>query len=605
MMSREDYIRASVAIAATRLFPTTVRDAVISDVKFTQSFGLEADAIIRFGRDDLTFQRSAFFDAIRQAFDPRHASVRVDNTRGETWEVRVLADKSSAQITIERGTARLLVSHFGLLSPDKDARLRTLLNEADNVCLAPEEIAPWKELLKERPPTDDEAVLIQEDLKDTPTAVAGIIRENLASGTVSLDVWVPRSFRYYERLVGRWEHELSLHGFTSKVAARKFSELLNWRGAEGLKLALLLTPQPDLSAALSEAEIDDDTLAEVVSWLAEKGDPMSSATGIEIALRRVAHDDRLKEPLAHLLKAFVAAMPVAKVNPIEVLSSLILAVYGELAACRIHAERPPFWRRLAAIAQASLIMRCIADFGGDAADLARWLQSVRGEMYLLQCFADLRLEPRWLPDFGFPPQLKNEIYGRVSTAVAKLAPGVLEPELIGLVTGDADGSLKRQFNAAHACLPGPLEGSLAPPIELPSEEVARIRNDLSSATITLESVSGLANAAIVVRFPGELADMAADAIARADCRLAHDDKTTFVGHMLGYCFRGCIRSKLQIDGCSVLAAAHLSALSPRRIEPRRRCSHCYRRVCQPPGIDRLVQVRRRFPYRLRFPADNS
>ncbi len=178
-MSREEYIRASVAIAATRLFPTTVRDAVISDVKFTEGFGLKANAIIRFGRDDLTFQRSAFFDSIRQAFHPGHEPVPVDNTQGETWEIRILADKSPIQITLARGTTRLLVSHFGVLSPSKDIRLATLFHEADNVCFSPEEIAPWKEMIEERALTDDEVILIEEDLKDTPIAVASIIREHL------------------------------------------------------------------------------------------------------------------------------------------------------------------------------------------------------------------------------------------------------------------------------------------------------------------------------------------------------------------------------------------------------------------------------------------
>src|SRR5580704_7519966 len=85
VMSREAYIRASVAIAATRLYPNTVRDAVISDSKFTETFGLKADAIIRFGRDELIFQRSAFFNAIRQAFDPKQEAFPVENTHGETW----------------------------------------------------------------------------------------------------------------------------------------------------------------------------------------------------------------------------------------------------------------------------------------------------------------------------------------------------------------------------------------------------------------------------------------------------------------------------------------------------------------------------------------
>jgi hypothetical protein len=532
-MSREEYIRASVAMAATRFFPSTLRDAVMSDMKFTQSFGLKADAIIHFGRDDLTFQRSTFCDAIRQAFDPRQEPVPVDNTHGETWEVRVLADKSPVEITLERRTTRVLVSRFGLLCPDKDVRLGTLLNEADKVCLSSKQIAPWKELLDERAPTDDEVILIQEDLKETPVAVAAIIRESLAAGSVSLDAWVPRSARYYERLVGQWESGLSLDGYAKQVAPCQFSELLKWQETEGMKLALLLTPQSYLSTALAVAEISDDALGEVISWLASKGDAMSCAAGIEIALPRLARHDGLKEPLARLLKVFVAGKPAANVDPIKLLSCLFLVVYGEIAHCRIHAAKPPLWRKLAAMAQASLIARCLADIGGDATELARWLQSVRSQMYSSQCLADLRVEPRWLPDFGFPRQLRNEICGRVWAAVAKLEPDVLEPELTDLLMGDRDGSLKRQFNAMHACLPGPLEGSVVPSVELPAEEVARIRDDLSSATITIESVSGLANAAIVVRFPAELADMAGDAIARADYRLPHDNKAAFVAHLLG------------------------------------------------------------------------
>ena len=561
-MSREEYMRASVAIAASRLFPTTIRDAVISDVKFTQAFGLKADAIIRLGLDDLTFQRSALFDAIRQAFDPRHLPVPVDNTHGEAWEIRVLSDNSPVQITLERGTTRFLVSHFGLLCPDKGIRLATLLNEADNVCLTSEHITPWKELLEKRAPTDDEVVLIQEELKDTPVAVASIIRENLAAGSVSLDVWVPRSPRYYQRLVGQWESKLSIEGYAKQVAPRQFSELLKWRGAEGLKLALLLTPQPYLSAMLAEAEIGDDALGEVISWLADKGDAMSCAAGIEIALPRLAGHDSLKEPLTRLLKVFVAGKPAANIDRMKLLSYLFLVVYGEIAHCRIHAAKPPFWRKLAAMAQATLIARCIADIGGDATELVRWLQSVRSQMYLLQCFADLRVEPRWLPEFGLPRQLRNEICGRVWTAVAKIAPGVLEPELTDLVMGDGDGSLKGQFNATHACFSGPLEGSVAPPVELPAEEVARIRDDLSSATITIELVSGLANAAIVVRFPAELADMAADAIARADYRLPHDDKSGLRRALAWPGLRGSHSPKLQISERIVLAAADVPALSP-------------------------------------------
>lgn len=515
-MSRAEYIRASVAIATSQLFPSRVRDAVISDPKFIQSFGLKADAVIRFGRDDLTFQRSVLFDATRQALRPGHEAVSVDNMQGETWEVCVIPNKSPVEISLARGASRVLVNHFGLLSRGKAVRLGTLLNEANNLGLLAEQIVVWKELLERRAPTDDEAVIIWEDLKDTPVAVASVIRENLASGSVSLDVWVPRSHRYYERLVGRCEGGLSLDNYAAQVAPQQFVRLLGWRGAEGLKRALLLAAQPRLSAALAEAKIDDGTLGEVLAWLAEKGDVMSCAAGIEIAQPRVAGNDRLREPFGRLLKAFVACESGIGVDRFQLFSCLFLAVYGEMAYCRIHAEKPPFWRKLAAIAQASLIERCIVEIASDAAGLASWLQSVRSQIYLLECLVDLRVEPRWLPDLGFPGQLKNEICGRVWGAMTKFTPGDLGPEFVGLACGDAEGSLKKKFNHVLAGLPGPLEGGTAASVELSSEEVTQIKNALSSTKITLESVSELANAAILFRFPADITDCAFQSITNEE-----------------------------------------------------------------------------------------
>jgi len=73
-----------------------------------------------------------------------------------------------------------------------------------------------------------------------------------------------------------------------------------------------------------------------------------------------------------------------------------MAVYGEMARCRIAASKPPFWRRLAAIGQAALIERCFVASGGDTAKFAEWAKSSRAQSYWLQCLVDLRLEPRWL-----------------------------------------------------------------------------------------------------------------------------------------------------------------------------------------------------------------
>jgi hypothetical protein len=79
----------------------------------------------------------------------------------------------------------------------------------------------------------------------------------------------------------------------------------------------------------------------------------------------------------------------------------------------------------------------------------------------------------------------------------------LESQLIELLLGDRDGSLKRQFNSILACLPGPLEGGMVAGAALPVEEAERIKNDLSSERITMASVLGLASAAVICQFSAE------------------------------------------------------------------------------------------------------
>ena len=47
-MSRQAYIRASLILAALQHFPTTIRDALISNAKFRES-AFVTDAIVSFG----------------------------------------------------------------------------------------------------------------------------------------------------------------------------------------------------------------------------------------------------------------------------------------------------------------------------------------------------------------------------------------------------------------------------------------------------------------------------------------------------------------------------------------------------------------------------
>ena len=306
-----------------------------------------------------------------------------------------------------------MVTHLVLLSPDRDTRLSVFFDEANRVNLPPEAGRKWEALLEARPPNDDDLGVIQDDLSDTPIVVRDAIHDQLKRGMASLDTLAPRSVRYYERLVGRYEDGLSFANYVALVATPHMERLIKWRPFEGYQLALLLSFQPALSAALGTLAKDSNELGRIFDWSAVKGDAISRTAAVEIGLSLLKSNRTLQDPLLRLVSAVALVEQPRPYDQYKLLSSLIMVVYGEVARTRVLASKPPFWRKLAAIGQAALIERCFVAVGGDTTEFADWAMSAQGQIFLLQCYVDLRLEPRWLPELALPQQLRNEFGGRV------------------------------------------------------------------------------------------------------------------------------------------------------------------------------------------------
>jgi hypothetical protein len=409
-----------------------------------------------------------------------------------------------------------------------------LRQEATRVNLPAQALERWEALLESRSPDDDELGVIQDDLSNTPLAVQNAIRANLVSPTVSLDVLVPRSEEYYNKLVGPYEDGQALEDFVKCVASPLMKQLIEWRPFEGYQLALLLASQPILSAALDTVGLETRELIKVYDWLTANGDALSRTAAIETGLFRAQTAPELREPLFLLIQAFVNSIGTQQPDPHELLSSLIVVVDGEIARSRVLASRPPYWRRLAAIAQAVLIARCVSISRMDVVGLAKWAMAARWNIFLLQCFVDLRLEPRWLPEFILSDQLKHEPGGRTLAAATAKAAFVAEAGWNKLLLDDLDGSLKAQLDVARVLLPGPLDGGIRPQLEIPVRLLAKMQSDLSESAISAVSFSTLVNGSFLLIIPSEIADLAADAIARADYLLeCRDDQARLDPYLRG------------------------------------------------------------------------
>jgi hypothetical protein len=528
-MSKEAYVRASLAVLAIELFPKLIRDALIADDGFRAEYGLATDAVVTFGNSGVSFQLSLLTEAVKQAFNPATPGPTVEDAAGQSWQIDVLSGDTPT-IAVARGEQRFVLAHQAMLSSDRDTRLRVFRHEADRLNLPLPARTRWEELLTARVP--DDLSRIQEDLNETPAAVQETIQNNLSTGSISADVLVPRSLSYYERLIGPFSEGQTFEGLAEAVA-RHMKSLVDWRAFEGYQYALLLAAQPALGAGLDKLAVSPDQLTKIYDWLIAHGDVMSRAAAIESGLGLIQGTSELRGPLRRLIEAATSSDQItAQVDAFELLSALTILTYGELVYTRVLASRPPYWRRLAAMAQAAMIARCVSRAGSNASGFVEWAFHSRSQAFLLQCLADMRQEPRWAAELIQRDQLRSEFGGRILMAANVHAGAVNDAGWQGLLLDDSEGSLRRQLDLGRAFLPGPLEGGSAAVMQIPEAHLSEIRENLSAPRITANSFSALANASLLFHIPPDLTELAADAIARADYRLERLDGTTPIRPLL-------------------------------------------------------------------------
>jgi hypothetical protein len=220
-----------------------------------------------------------------------------------------------------------------------------------------------------------------------------------------------------------------------------------------------------------------------------------------------------------MVHGFLADDPDDTEGRPTLLCSLIVMVEGELARTGIARRQPPFWRRLAAIAHASVIEREIIAINISRSAFNEWAMQSCGRLYYLQSFVDLRSEPRWLPDFVLPGQLKAECIGRIVGAAHSNSEKIQTAELKTLLLGQESGGVQSHLRLPFAFLPGPLEGGIESIAVMPNDIESELRKKLDAEELTPQSFVPLVNSALIYRIGPQLAQLAAQVLRRAKHQL--------------------------------------------------------------------------------------
>jgi hypothetical protein len=336
---------------------------------------------------------------------------------------------------------------------------------------------------------------------------------------------VPGDVRYFERLTGAPQREIGLQEFFATTVAAQVRRLLDGRTDQGLKAVFLLSSHSLLADLVDVSAIPRQTVVDAFLWIASHGDRVSQVGAIECGLRILKEWPELEASLTAMTRALVLDDPTDFGGRLQLASALIALVEGEIARRHVAPGRAPFWRRLSAIAHASVIEREVIRRRLDMESVARWALNSGGSWYYLQTLVDLRREPRWFPDFISGEQLRAEWLGRVASAAERYRDNVPAGELTALLWATDANSVKSRIALPEAWLPGPLEGGMEAVRELPSDLEAHIRSSLEAQDLSPRSFFGLVNAALIVRVDSELSEAAAHGLRRVGYRLRQFGET--------------------------------------------------------------------------------
>ena len=460
-MTNSPFSKSEIAQGLLNLAPPLISESLLEDDQFCNEFEFARDPILAFGDSGPSFLRSRLYNTVRKALTDE-TDLKVTDTDGKAWKI-VLGKGNGQQrypAISNNGHQIVLLPHSTLL-PDSRERLNSVENIAHHFNLPVSSRNGWRNIVAERPLDNDEVDKFYDDFCDTPIHFKRSLRDDISNGTVSVPSLVPRSKRHYERLVGVYDGSTSLKDYASEEGRQFIESLLAWRPLEGFLFSLLMSSHSALTDEIRVELLEKEELVRAFGYLEKQGDRTSQLGAIEVGLRILPEVPEIESNLVRLIDQIRDENVNGEESRFRLLSTLFVLVDGELSRTRLFSEHPPFFRRLASLAQSALISRQFVELGVNVDPFCEWVTENYGLNYTqfhLQSLADMRLEPRWIPDFASPSRMRAEFLGRVIDAALGCEDSLRDTKLCDLILGTGPDSLQSNLEYPHSLTVGPLAG---------------------------------------------------------------------------------------------------------------------------------------------------
>ncbi len=518
------YVKSALAQKALDLTPPLIRETLLKKSDFREEYSLKADATLSFPDIGTTFHLSSLHNAARSILSGA-SEKKVNDTKGQKWRLKNISEEGDLpHLSLSRGEKNSPLYSLAPLSPDRDTRLRFLEEAISDVNLPNRASDPWRNILSERALEDDEIDECLSEFRDTPIQMVRTIQSEIRAGKINMSSLIPPTRRYFERLVGEYDGSNSIWEYANNSGRSLFAQLSAWHPYYGFLFSLFLSSHSSLTDEINIDQLSNEDLVRAYDFLVKHGDRISQLGAIEVGLRVLPSRSEIEQPLFHLIEQIRDDDIEGEMSGFKLLSALFCLVDGQLSKTRLLSAEPPFYRRLAALSQATLIHRQLVSSPVDIEQFIEWALSNREGVYL-QSLADMRLEPRWDPNFVMGSHIRADFFGRIIIAAKKYEQNIMGSQIYDLVLTNKDESLQLFSNFLETWLPGPLEGTENTQNTLPSEVSEVIETQLSAKEVGPSSFIALINFALMHPVGSDHAELAVKALKRADYHLCNiEDK---------------------------------------------------------------------------------
>jgi hypothetical protein len=413
-------------------------------------------------------------------------------------------------------------------------------------------------VLSERALEEEEVDVFLSEFRDTPVAQAESIYNEAKSGQISISSFVPRSRRYYERLVGAYDNSTSISEYAAGNGRTLFEQLSAWRPYDGFMLSLYLASHSTLTVEINIDTLSTEDLERALNFLVKHGDRTSQLGAIEVGLRAFPSKPEIEPILIRLVEQIRDDDVDGKDSGFKLFSALFIAIDSELSKIRLFTSEPTFYRRLAVMSQAALVHRQLVNSGVEIDSLYEWALSNHGGQYYMQSFADMRVEPRWDPNFAEPSQIKAHFISRIMFAANNYQQNIEGSKLYDLILGTNSESLYPSDNFLSLFFPGPLDGAEKSTNDLPDQISEIVEAQLGTEEVGPLSFAALVNSARIFHVGSDKADLAAKVLRHSSYRLANlEARTQLISILYGLAAVAAVtRSYMLADELRILVRVY-------------------------------------------------